>query len=81
MSQDIISQDEASRIAKKEIFSIYEKSIELIPTKLSKGDVYDFDPDGWTVFCWMDRMQIGATDYCAVNLATGEFRHLGKIGE
>ena len=75
-----MTQDEASRIAKNGVVSIYEKSLELIPTQLSKGDVYDFDPEGWTVFYWVDRSQIGATNYCAVNLATEEFRYLGKIG-
>ena len=81
MPQETMTQDEDCRIAKNGVISLYEKSLELIPTKLSKGDVYDFDPEGWRVFYWVDRMQIGATDYCAVNSATGEFRHLGRIGE
>ena len=76
-----MTQGEASRIAKKGIVSIYEKSHELIPTKLSKGEAYNFNPEGWAVFYWADRMHIGATDCCAVNLTTGEFRHLGRIGE
>ena len=81
MSQETMTQGEASRIAKDGVISLYEKSLELIPTKLNKGDVYDFDPEGWTVFYWVDRTQFGSADFCAVNLATGEFRHLGRIGE
>jgi hypothetical protein len=76
-----MTTDKIHSIAIKGMVSAFEKSLELIPTKLSKGDVYDFDPEDWAVFYWVDRTQIGATDYCAVNSATGEFRYLGEIGE
>ena len=81
MPQETITQDEACRIAINGVVSAYEKSLELVPTQLPEPGVYGFDPQGWAVFCKMDAMRIGTSDYCAVNLTTGEFRHLGRIGE
>ena len=76
-----MTQDEACRIAKYGVVSAYEKSFELVPTELPEPGVYGFDPRGWAIFSRVGGMHIGATEYCAVNLTTGEFRYLGKIGE
>ena len=81
MPQETMTQDEACRIAINGVVSAYEKSLELVATQLPEPGVYGFDPQGWAVFSRVGGMHIGATDYCAVNLTTGEFRHLGRIGE
>ena len=81
MPQETMTQDEASRIAIKGVVSAYEKSLELVPTQLPAPGVYGFDPQGWAIFSRVGGMHIGATEYCAVNLTTGEYRYLGVIGE
>ena len=81
MPQETMTQREAYRIAIIGVVSAYEKSLEFEPAQLPETGVYGFDSRGWAVFSRVGGMHIGATEYCAVNLATGEFRYLGGIGE
>jgi hypothetical protein len=76
-----MTTDKIHSIAIKGMVSAFEKSLELEPTQLPEPGVYNFDSEGWAVFGKVDGYQIGATEYCAVNLTTGEFRYLGRIGE
>ena len=81
MSQETINKEKAYQIAKDGFVSAFKKSLELTPAQLPEQGVYGFNPEGGAVFCRMDGLHVGASDYCVVNLATGEFRHLGRIGE
>jgi hypothetical protein len=76
-----LSHDEALELEKKEIASQNEKSSELKPVRLRKEDRYDFDPEGWLVFCVVSEGTVGSAPHHAVNFTTGEYRYFGVIGE
>ena len=76
-----LSHGEALEIVKKEMAFQNEKSLELTPVCLGKEDCYDFDPEGWLVFCVVSGGTVGSAPHHAVNLTTGEYRYLGVIGE
>lgn len=76
-----LSHDEALELVKKEVASQNEKSSGLKPVRLRKEDCYNFDPEGWLVFCAVPAGTIGSAPHHAVNLTTGEYRYLGVIGE
>jgi len=60
----------------------YADSLQLVPTKLRKGEVYGFNPTGWSVFAVIgSNLHVGATEMVAVNEETGDVRSLGMVGE
>ena len=76
-----LSHNKALEIVLKTLASQDVKSVELIPVRLREGECYDFDPEGWLVFCAVPAGTIGSAPHHAVNLTTAEYRYLGVLGE
>jgi hypothetical protein len=57
--------------------------LDVVPVDALPRPAYGFDPSGWCLFAAVDQStcQVGASQYVAVNPATGEVKLLGKLGE
>ena len=77
MSDSPLSQDEALNIVKMNLGSDNNDPIEFIPVNPTEVHAYNFDPEGWVVFCMTDGFRIGAAPHYAVHQKTKE----GILGE
>ena len=76
-----LNYGEALETVKKGIASQNQDSLELKPVRLRKEGCYNFDPEGWLIFCAVSGGSVGLAPHHAVCLTTGEYRYLGMIGE
>lgn len=58
-------------------------SVELVYVEALPYPAYNFEPTGWHLFHVRRRsnLQVGATEYIAIHSESGEFRHIGFLGE
>jgi hypothetical protein len=58
-------------------------AVVVTPITSLPGAAYGFDPSGWLLFNVHRRndFRVGGDEYVAVHSESGEFRHLGLIGE
>lgn len=78
-----MTPSEASALAKDFICQRYADAHLPVPVATLPGSVYGFEPEGWVLFEVVERnpTRLGASEYVAVSLSTGEVRSLGYHGE
>ena len=77
-----IDLNDAIELAKNQVCEEYRRSIEIRPSEPPDPIPYGFNPDGWAWFVVIEkfRFMVGADNYVAVNMETGEAKSFGKYG-
>lgn len=76
-----MDKERALQLAREHVAHAFGESLTVKPAEPPDCGFYGFDPEGWAVFVVIGQHMVGADEYVAVNLDTGESRSLGRYGE